>query len=260
MGFPPLNQRAVVRHICFPSDWANPRTLCDGSVTIPPSPPTYASEVTLVLLIRHGLTDATGDRLYGTTPGIHLSDEGRSQVERLAERLSGVKLAAVYSSPFERCLETAEAFAGGRGLRVQVLPDLGEVDYGDWTGRSFKALRRTALWRRVHQVPSSVRFPGGESLTEVRDRAVRALDEIAAWHPRRVVAAVSHGDVVRLMLAHCVGIHMDLFHRLVADTASVSAVTLGEGVPRVVRMNDTGTLADLTPGRPRPRRSRRVRG
>jgi probable phosphoglycerate mutase len=216
--------------------------------------------VTVVLLIRHGLTDATGDRLYGTTPGIHLSAEGRSQAERLAERLSGVKLAAVYSSPFERCLETAEAFAAGRGLDVQILSDLGEVDYGEWTGRTFKALRRTALWRRVHQVPSSASFPGGESLVAVSERAVRALDEIAASHPRRVVAAVSHGDVIRLMLAHCVGIHMDLFHRLVAETASVSAVTLGEGVPRVLRMNDTGTLADLMPGTPRPRRARRVRG
>jgi probable phosphoglycerate mutase len=216
--------------------------------------------VTVVLLIRHGLADATGDRLYGTTPGIHLSDEGRSQAEGLAERLSGVKLAAVYSSPFERCLETAEAFAAGRGLDIQILSDLGEVDYGSWTGRTFKALRRTALWRRVHQVPSSVNFPGGESLVAVSERAVRALGQIAASHPRRVVAAVSHGDVIRLMLAHCVGIHMDLFHRLVAETASVSAVTLGEGVPRVVRMNDTGTLADLMPGPPMRRRSRRVRG
>ena len=216
--------------------------------------------MTLVLLVRHGLAEATGDRLYGTTPGIHLSDEGRSQAERLAERLSRVKLSAVYSSPLERCLETAAPVASQRGLDVQILADLGEVDYGSWTGRTFASLRRTALWRRVHQLPSSVRFPGGESLTEVQDRAVRAVEEIGANHPRDVVAVISHGDVIRLLLAHYAGIHMDLFHRLVADRASVSAVTVGEGVPRVVRMNDTGTLDDLTERRRRRPGSRRVRG
>jgi probable phosphomutase (TIGR03848 family) len=216
--------------------------------------------VTLVLLIRHGLAEAAGDRLYGTTPGIHLSDEGRSQAENLAERLAGVKLAAVYSSPFERCRETAEPLAARRGLEVQVLAGLGEVDYGSWTGRTFTALRRTALWRQVHQLPSSVRFPGGESLTEVSGRALRAIEQIEARHQREVVAVVSHGDVIRLVLAHYAGIHMDLFHRLVADRASVSAVTVGEGVPRIVRMNDTGTLSDLTAGRSSRSTRRRVRG
>ena len=216
--------------------------------------------MTLALLIRRGLAEATADRLYGTTPGIHLSEEGRSQAESLAERLSGLKLAAVYSSPFERCLETAQPIASPRGLEVQTVPGLGEVDYGKWTGRTFKALRRTALWRRVHQLPSSARFPGGESLREVRDRAVLALDQIAGSHPRDIVAVVSHGDVIRLLLAHYAGIHMDLFHRLVADRASVSGVTIGEGVPRIVKMNDTGTLVDLAEGRPRRLGPRRVGG
>lgn len=220
--------------------------------------PTYASLVTLVLLIRHAFPDATRNRLYGTTPGIHLSEHGREQAARLAERLSGVRLAAVYSSPLERCVETAEAIAAERRLEVEALSDLGEVEYGEWTGRTFRMLRRTTLWRRVHEVPSSVRFPGGESLEEVRERGVRAVDSIAARHPRRAVAAVSHGDVIRLVLAYHAGIHIDLFQRLVADRASVSAVALGEGAPRVLRMNDTGTLTDLVP--PRRPRARPVRG
>lgn len=216
--------------------------------------------MTFLLLIRHALADAPGDRLYGTTPGIHLSEQGKEQTVRLAARLSDVKLAGVYSSPFERCLETAEALAAGRGLDVGILPDLGEVDYGEWTGRTFKALRRTALWRRVNQLPSSVRFPGGESLEEVRDRGVRALEAIADKHRRGVVAAVTHGDVIRLALAHYAGVHIDLFHRLVADAASVSAVALADGPPRVLRMNDTGALTDLIPPRRRRPRPRRVRG
>jgi probable phosphoglycerate mutase len=216
--------------------------------------------VTLLLLIRHGLAEAAGDRLYGTTPGIHLSAKGKEQVAGLAERLSPVRLAAVYSSPFERCLETAEAITEGRGLDIHALSDLGEVDYGEWTGRTFKALQRTVLWRQVHRLPSSVRFPGGESLEEVQLRGVRALEAIAATHRRRVVAAVSHGDVIRLVLAHYAGIHIDLFHRLVADATSVSAVEIADGAPRIVRVNDTGTLEDLVPARARRPRPQRVRG
>jgi probable phosphomutase (TIGR03848 family) len=216
--------------------------------------------VTHLLLIRHGRADAKRNRLYGTTPGIHLSDEGREQAMRVAARLSSVKLAAVYSSPFERCLETAEAIAAGRDVAVETISDLGEVDYGEWTGRTFAALRRTVLWRRVHRLPSSVRFPGGESLPEVKDRGVRAVEAIAAKHRNGVVAVVTHGDVIRLVLAHYAGIHIDLFHRLVADAGSVTAVALSEGPPRILRVNDTGTLTDLVPPRPRRPRARRVRG
>lgn len=216
--------------------------------------------MTHLLLIRHGRADAKKNRLYGTTPGIHLSDEGREQATRVAARLSSVKLAAVYSSPFERCLETAEAVAAGRDVVVKTLSDLGEVDYGEWTGRTFAALRRTVLWRQVHRLPSSVRFPGGESLQEVRDRGVRALEEIAAQHRNGVVAVVTHGDVIRLVLAHYAGIHIDLFHRLVADPASVTAVALSDGPPRILRVNDTGILTDLVPPRPRRPRPPRVRG
>jgi probable phosphomutase (TIGR03848 family) len=216
--------------------------------------------MTLLLLIRHALTDATGNRLYGTSPGIHLSGEGWEQADRLADRLSAVRLAAIYSSPLERCMETAEAVAKGRGLEIQILPDLGEVEYGEWTGRSFKAVRRTALWRRVHELPSSVRFPGGQSLGEVMERGVRALEMIATRHPRRVVATVSHGDVIRLVLAHHAGIHIDLFHRLQVDPASVSALAIGDGAPRILKVNDTGTLVDLAVPRPRRRAPRTVRG
>jgi probable phosphomutase (TIGR03848 family) len=216
--------------------------------------------MTLLLLIRHGLTDATGNRLYGTTPGVHLSEEGREQADQLADRLSPLRLAAVYSSPLERCIETAEAITRGRGLEIEVLPDLGEVEYGEWTGRSFKAVRRTELWRRLHEIPSSVRFPGGQTLGEVRERGVRAVEEIASRHPRRTIATVSHGDVIRLVLAHYAGIHIDLFHRLQVDPGSVSAVAVGDGAPRILRLNERGSLLDLVVPRPRRRSTPRMRG
>ena len=118
--------------------------------------------MTLLLLIRHGLTDAVQRGvLAGWTPGVHLSDAGREQVERLAERTGKLPIGAVYSSPLERCRETAAPIAAARGMRVSVRRELGEVHYGEWTGRRLSQLSRTKLWREVQRTPSRVRFPGG---------------------------------------------------------------------------------------------------
>lgn len=202
--------------------------------------------MTLLLLIRHAVTEQTGKRLYGRTGGIHLSAEGRAQAERLAERLRDVPLDAVYTSPLERCVETARAIAGGR--RPRVVRELNEVDYGDWTGRSLPALRRTKMWARVRSAPSRVRFPSGETLVEVQRRAVASLDALAGRHPRGTIAVVSHGDVVRLAVAQYAGVHIDLFQRLEVAPASVSAVAIGDGGPRILRVNDTGDLTGLMGG------------
>ena len=201
--------------------------------------------MTLFLLIRHALTDVTGKRLSGSLPGFHLSAEGREQAERLAERLAPIRLSAIYSSPLERCVETAEVVAGAHGLQVQQLPDLDEVGYGEWSGRSLAQLARTSLWKRLQQAPSSVRFPGGETLADVQRRTAAALEEIASRSPRGVIAVVTHADVIRLLLAHFAGIHIDLFQRLTVSPASVSALVLGDRIPRILRVNDTGSVADL---------------
>jgi probable phosphomutase (TIGR03848 family) len=207
----------------------------------------------LALLIRHALTDVTGKRLSGRTPGLHLSDAGRVQAERLAERLRPLRLAAAYSSPLERCVETAEIALAGRDLRVEKLPDLLEVDYGRWTGRTIAPLYRTALWKRLLAAPSSIRFPGGETLGEVQRRCVGAIDRAASAHPNGTVALFAHADVIRVAVAHYAGLHLDLFQRIIVSPASVSAVLIGDRIPRVVRLNDTGSLEDLAARRPATR-------
>lgn len=213
--------------------------------------------MTLLLLIRHGHTDAAGKRLTGWARGVHLNATGHREATRLAERLDGVPIAALYSSPLERCRETAAPIARGRGLPVRIRRALIEVDYGDWTGRPISQLRRTALWRRVQQTPSAARFPGGESLLEVQTRAVAELEAIAAEHPGSTVAVVSHADVIRLLIAHFAGMHADLLQRLVVDTASVTVVALVDGAPRVWKVNDTGDLGALRPSRKARRRELR---
>jgi probable phosphomutase (TIGR03848 family) len=208
-----------------------------------------------LILVRHAVTETTGKRLSGNTPGIHLSGDGAAQAAELAERLATVPLAAIYSSPLERCMETAVAIAAGRTATVRPAADLREVEYGRWTGRPLAQLARTSMWKQVQRFPSAVRFPGGETLREVQQRSVSALEAAAAAHPRSLVAAVTHGDVIRLVLAHYAGVHLDLFQRLVVSCASVSVVVVGEHGVRILRVNDTGTLADLAPPARAPRRS-----
>ncbi|GBC87562.1 Phosphoserine phosphatase 1 [bacterium HR12] len=216
--------------------------------------------MTLVLLIRHGHTPTAGRILTGWMRGVHLSERGRAQAEALVSRLEGVPLEAIYSSPLERCRETAAPLARARGLRVRVRRDLLEVNYGEWSGRSIRELARTKAWRAVQRTPSAVRFPGGETLPEVQARAMDAVRDIAEAHPDGVVALVTHADVVRLALAGFLGAPLDLSQRLAIDPGSVSVVALADAEVRVLRVNDTGDLSALAQARPRRRTPRRVRG
>jgi probable phosphomutase (TIGR03848 family) len=201
--------------------------------------------MTTLVLIRHGHTDTAGKRLSGWTPGVHLSARGHEQAERLVDRLEGVKIDAIVSSPLERCRETAAPLARARRLAVRIRRAWIEVGYGDWTGRPISQLRRTKLWRTVMHAPSNVRFPGGESLLEVQARAVQAALDVAREHPRGAVAIVSHADVIRLLVAHVAGTHPDHLQRWSVDTGSISAVSLSDGVPRLLAVNDTGDLSFL---------------
>jgi probable phosphoglycerate mutase len=201
--------------------------------------------VSLLLLVRHALTESTGKRLTGWEPGVHLSSKGERQAEALVERLAPLPIAAIYSSPLERCRETARPFASHARLSVRVKPALGELRFGDWTGRSLRQLSRTKLWSVVQTTPSLARFPDGESIPEAQARAVREVERIAATHPKEIVAVFSHADVIKLVLAWFTGVHVDLFQRLSVSTASVSAVALGSGPPRILCVNETGDLGEL---------------
>jgi probable phosphomutase (TIGR03848 family) len=202
----------------------------------------------VLVLVRHAVTDQTGKRLYGRRPGVHLSARGKDQSDEVAGRLAGQPIAAVYSSPLERCMETAEPIAEALGLEIAVEPGLIETDTGVWTGKTFAQIGRTRRWRRLLAVPSSTRVPDGESATEVQARAVAAVEAIGRRHPTGPVVVVSHGDPIRLVLAHYAGLHLDLFQRLEVAPASVSVVGTGEHGPRLLRLNDTGPLDLAGPG------------
>jgi probable phosphomutase (TIGR03848 family) len=197
-----------------------------------------------LLLIRHGLTDWVGTKLAGWTPGIPLNAEGRMQAWALSGRLAGLPLTAVYSSPIERSRETAEIVAAPHQLKIRVREALGETRYGDWTGRSFKVLTRTKLWGRIQSAPSGARFPNGETLDECQERFVAELHRIIAAHPDSIIAAVAHGDPIRLAIAALLGMPLNDFQRLIVGPASVTHFFLGaDGTPRLLRYNDTGNYS-----------------
>jgi probable phosphomutase (TIGR03848 family) len=219
--------------------------------------------VTTVLLVRHGRTTAnSAGVLAGWTEGVSLDEVGTQQVTALRQRLAGVPLAAVVTSPLQRCRETAELLLNGRA-EVPCHEDerVGEVRYGDWSGRELKKLAKDPLWKVVQGHPSAVTFPGegGESM---RDMATRAVAAVRDWNGRlgddAVYVVVSHGDLIKAVLADALGMHLDQFQRIVVDPASVSIITYTPLRPFVVRANDGG--ADLGFLIPRKGRGRRKRG
>jgi probable phosphomutase (TIGR03848 family) len=226
--------------------------------------------VPTVLLVRHGRTAANASgTLAGWTPGIGLDDTGRAQAQALAVRLGPLPLAALVTSPLQRCQETGEALLAVPGPRNMPRPEplmddrLGEAHYGDWTGRPLKELAKEPLWRVVQAHPSAVTFPGeqGESMLAMQLRAVEAIRQhdaaVAKAHGDDALwVAVSHGDVIKSVLADALGMHLDAFQRIVVDPCSVSVIHYTPLRPFALRVNDTGgDLAGLVP----PARSRRRR-
>jgi probable phosphomutase (TIGR03848 family) len=215
-------------------------------------------------LARHGRTtaNATGV-LAGRSKGVDLDEHGVEQARAAAERLAGLPVAAIVTSPLERCRQTARELNAAQQARLRVSTDRGllECDYGEWTGRELKTLAKEPLWRTVQAHPSAAAFPGGESMAAM---AARAVATVRRWDarieqehgPDAVWVAVSHGDVIKAVLADALGMHLDAFQRIVVDPASLSVVRYTPMRPFVVASNTSaGDLAHLRP----PPRSRRRR-
>ena len=235
--------------------------------------------MTTVLLVRHGRTGANASgQLAGRSPGVRLDERGEQQVVDLGSRMSALRLDLVVSSPLERARQTAEAILVGQGRQagrrrrpdgdpgrgaagprplLEVDDRVSECDYGSWTGGELRTLAKDPLWKVVQSHPSAVTFPEGESLAQMQARAVAA---IRYWNervgPRGIYAVVSHGDIIKSILADALGMHLDQFQRIHVDPASVSVVRYTETRPFVLRTNDVGgDLAGFAAPRRRGRRS-----
>jgi len=209
-----------------------------------------------VILVRHGRTtaNATGV-LAGRLPGVKLDETGWEQAESTAARLGALPLAAIVSSPLERCRQTAKTILGAQAGPLTVATERGitECDYGDWQGRALKELAKEKLWATVQTQPSAATFPGGESLATMQARAVAAVRRhdaaVETSHGAGAVwVAVSHGDIIKSVLADALGMHLDLFQRINVDPASISIVRYTSHRPYVLATNThAGDLSWLAP-------------
>jgi probable phosphomutase (TIGR03848 family) len=198
-----------------------------------------APKPTRILLIRHGVNDYVKKGLLaGRTPGVSLNDEGKAQAEAVAERLGGEKIAAVYSSPLERCQETAAPLAERLGLELGTLEGVKETDCGDWTGQALEELRKQETWTQVQVNPSGFRFPSGESMLEIQTRMASALDTLQRQHAGETIAVFSHSDPIKLAIAFYIGMPLDLFQRLEVSPASISELDFSPLRVRLIRLND----------------------
>ena len=194
-----------------------------------------------IVLLRHAHSVANEKNLLaGRTPGIALSKTGRDQALQLVNRLGAITFDEIAVSPMQRCRETIDPWLTSSDGKSRVVTDdsISEVDYGSWSGKSLASLRRKSQWKVVQDFPSQMVFPEGESLLEMQGRALSGfyrLNSVKGKGPRLLV---SHGDVIKSIVAHCLGMHLDQFQRLVIEPASITIIDTDNGMSRLVRFND----------------------
>ncbi|HSX64678.1 MAG TPA: histidine phosphatase family protein [Pseudoxanthomonas sp.] len=198
--------------------------------------------MTRFLLIRHAVTNATDKRLVGRSAGVRLNEQGRVQAQVLAERLSTAPIAAIYSSPLERTLETAEPMVRLLGIDAVPCEDFLEIEFGEWTDAAFDQLSGQLSFQRFNNFRSCSRIPGGEFMLQAQSRMVIGLDRLRARHPQQTVAVFSHGDMIKAAIAYYAGIPLDLFKRIEISPASISVVEIDDDTVRLLTVNDTGTV------------------
>jgi probable phosphomutase (TIGR03848 family) len=205
--------------------------------------------VTILLLIRHASTDyLTAKRLAGWIPNIHLNVEGQHEADLTARRLAHVPISAIYSSPLERAIETAQAIASYQNSKIHIQKELGETHAGEWAGKLIKEVE-PQLWEQLTTHASDFRFPGGESIAEMQTRTVTMSDAIVAAHPNEIVAIVSHADPLKSIVLHYLGMDLNGLYKITIDPASITIFAFGEKGPALLRLNDS---ADLTSFKPKP--------
>jgi len=204
-----------------------------------------APKPTTILLVRHGQNDWVGKhKLAGWTPGVYLNKHGRKQAKSVGKRFveTNTKIDAIYASPLERTMETAELIAKPLNLPITQCPGIGEVEYGDWTGAEIAKLAKLPEWSVVQYYPSNTQFPQGESLYGMQARGVQQVNKLVAQHPGQTILLVSHADVIKSIIAHYLGVHLDLFQRIVVSPASITTIVFTFMRPMVYTVNDVSHL------------------
>ncbi len=196
--------------------------------------------MTVLLLVRHGSTDAVGLRVSGRMPGVELNARGADEVAALGARLAALPISVVYSSPIERAVATARAIATPHRLEVELRDGLSEIEFGEWTGLTFDELDQLPRWRAFNGFRAGTRPPAGEHMLEVQARMVREVERIVADHPTATVVLVSHGDPLKTLIGHFLGIPVDLWPRFDVSPASLSVLRVTTEGATLSLLNDSG--------------------
>jgi len=191
----------------------------------------------LVILVRHGQTDENvSGKISGQGP-VALNTRGREQAQLAAEVLTTLGITHLFCSPVLRARQTAEILAQQLRLAITEMPDLREVGYGDWEGRFFHEIRQSPIAHQVFNDPVNAIFPNGESLPEVQQRGVQVIETVRHQLPQGVLALVSHGDVIRTVLAHYLGMPFNEYRRINIDPGALSVLELFNDWVRVKTVN-----------------------
>jgi probable phosphoglycerate mutase len=212
----------------------------------------FRGTLPLLLLIRHGENEyVKTNKMAGRIPGIRLNEKGRKQAQALGEALKDFPITAIYSSPLERAMETAEPIAEARKLQIIQEPDLMDANIGKWEGKSWKVLSLTKAWKIVQQAPSRFRFPEGESFPEAQTRYVNVIERIVKKHykPKDIVAVIFHADPIKLVVAHLLGLPLDHFQRLSCNTGSLTMLHVSEAGANLIKLNQRPPF-DFIPKKP----------
>ena len=189
-------------------------------------------------LVRHGSNDYLAKSLLaGRSPEVHLNEQGKAEAERVANTFSNIGIQRIFSSPLERALETAEPTAKRLGLEIEIAPEILEINFGDWTGRSLRELDRDPAWKNFNSYRSGARIPNGETMLESQSRMVGFIEKIFRDNPSQTVALFSHGDPIKSVLAYYLGIPLDLFTRIEISPGSYSILRLQPWGPQIVAIN-----------------------
>ena len=204
--------------------------------------------MSLVVLVRHAHSQANAAGiLSGRRPNIALSEKGRTQAQELATRLGELKVKELRVSPLQRCIETIDPWVSTKS-RIRRIEDHGitEVDYGKWSGRTLRSLSREKLWKIVQESPSRVFFPDGEGMANMQARAIESMHLALSSTGTGAVVMVSHGDVIKALVAANLGMRLDDFQRIIIDPASVTVFDFSSKTPRLLLLNDSHTnIGDL---------------
>lgn len=203
--------------------------------------------MTQILLIRHAVNEyvATG-KLAGRLDGVHLNDDGKAQAEALGQRLADAPLKHIYHSRLDRTRETAQAIHQHHSaIPLEVNDGILEVDYGDWQDKKINDLRKRKMWDVIQEYPTRAYFPNGESMRSVQNRVVDEIEALVQKHPNDLIALVFHADLIKMSVAHYLGVHLDNFQRIVISPASISTLILGHSRPFVATVNDTAHVQEL---------------